>query len=89
MRARDLLSRLQDQPFRPFRIHLSDGTKLDLNDPGMVVVGMSSAIVPIKWGKDEDGRKLALNWRTIALAHIVQFSAINGGNGKRRTRKSA
>ena len=67
---------------------MSDGTKLDVTDPGMVVVGISSAIVPIKWGKDEDGRKLALNWRTIALAHIVQFSAINGTNEKRRARKS-
>ncbi len=89
MRARDLLSRLQDQPFKPFRMHLSDGTKLDVTEPGMIVVGMNSAVVPVKWGKDEDGHKLARNWRTIALAHIVQFSDINGGNGKRRKRKSA
>jgi len=89
MRAADLLRRLQDQPFRPFRIHLGDGTKLDVTDPGMVVVGMSSAIVPTKWGKDEDGRKLARDWRTIALAHVVQFSVINEGNGRRRSRKSA
>src|SRR4051812_43350157 len=86
MRAADLLRRLQDPPFRPFRIHLSDGTKLDVTDPGMIVVGNSSAVIPVKWGKDEEGRKLARDWRTIALTHIVQFSDINGGNGKRRNR---
>ncbi len=68
---------------------MSDGTKLDVTDPGMIVVGMSSAVVPVRWGKDEEGRKLARNWRTIALAHIVQFSQINEGNGRRHTRKSA
>ena len=69
-------------------MHLRDGTKLDVTEPRMIV-GFGSAVVPVKWGKDEDGRKLALNWRTIALSHIVQFSDIHGGNGKRRARKSA
>jgi hypothetical protein len=68
---------------------MSDGTKLDVTEPGMVLVGLSSAVLPTEWGTDEDGRKLVRNWRTIALAHIVQFSDINRGNGKRRTRKSA
>ena len=69
-------------------MHLNDGMALDVTYPGMIIVGMSSAVVPVRWGKDEDGRRLARNWRTVALAHIVEFSDIKGGEGKRRTRKS-
>jgi len=84
-----LLKRLHDHTFRPFRVHLSDGSKFDVTEPGMFVVGMSSAILPTEWSKDDEGNKVAKNWRTIAIAHIVQFSDLNEGNGRRKTRKSA
>ena len=71
MRAEDLLDRLEDHPFKPFRVHLSDGTALDVAEPGMVIVGKSSAVLPSRFGKDEEGRRLAEHWRTIALVHIV------------------
>jgi hypothetical protein len=90
MRAEDLLNRIADQPFRPFRIHLSDGSRLDLTEPGMLIVGESSAVVPSVWTKDEEGRRLAKHWRTIALAHIVQFGEIEEtveGKQKRRPRR--
>ena len=50
MRAEDLLSRLQDEPFRPFHIHLSDGTTLEVPQGGMVIVGKSSAVLPSRLG---------------------------------------
>ena len=85
MRPADLLQKLEDQPFRPFRIHLSDGTVLPVTNAGMVVVGPSSAIVPTAWSKDEEGRRLARCWRTIALVHIVQFTEFSERlNGRRR-----
>ncbi len=88
MRAEDLLDRLEDRPFRPFRIHLSDGTAFDVPNPGMVIVSRSSAVLPSRFGKDDEGRPLAEHFRTIALVHIVQFSDLdespNGRNGKRR-----
>lgn len=86
MRAEDLMRRLEDQPFTPFRIHLSDGTKIDVHEPRMIIVSASSAIIPTRFGKDEEGRRLARDWRTIALRHIVQFSGVTAGkNGRRRT----
>ena len=88
MRPEDLLDRLEDQPFKPFRIHLSDGTALEVREPGMVIVGRSSAVLPSGFGRDEDGRRLAEHWRTIALVHIVQFSDVDEKvNGKRKRRK--
>lgn len=86
MRAEDLIDRLQDHPFRPFRIHLSDQTVLDVPEPAMVIVGRSSAVLPSRFGQDDEGRRLAERWRTISLMHIVQFSdAEDDGNGRKRS----
>jgi hypothetical protein len=88
MRAEDLLNRIYDQPFKPFRVHLSDGSRLDISEPGMLIVGQSTAVVPSVWTKDEEGRRLAKHWRTIALSHIVQFGEIDETiENKRRKRK--
>ncbi len=87
MRAEDLLNRLADEPFRPFRIHLSDGSVLDVPQAGMVIVGKSSAVLPSRFTRDEEGRRIAARWRTIALLHIVQFSDVDDrarGNGRKR-----
>lgn len=87
MRMTDLAKRLEDRLFKPFRIHLSDGTLLDVREPGMIVVGLSSAIIPTKFGKDPQGYRYARDWQTIALSHIVRFTDIpQRANGRRRTR---
>jgi len=87
MRAADLLRRWEDPPFKPFRIHLSDGTILQITQPGMVIVGLSSAVLPTKFTQEE-GRRVASDWRTVALDHIVQFSDLSDRlNGKNRRRK--
>ena len=87
MTASDLNKRLYDQPFKPFRIHLSDGSSVPLMNSGMVLVGETSAIVPTETGHDSDGYPLVKRWRTLALAHIVQFSDLDepvSGKGGRR-----
>jgi hypothetical protein len=87
MRIKDLLNRLSDRPFRGFRIHLSDGTAIAVTEPGMIIVGPSSAVVPTEFGKEE-GERVALRWRTVALAHMVQFSDLDEAiSGKRNKRK--
>ena len=87
MRPSDILNRLHGEPFRPFRVHLSDGTFLDVPEAGMVIVGESSAVLPSSFEKDGDGHRLAKQWRTIAINHIVQFSNLDESeNGKRRRR---
>ncbi len=77
MRPADLLNRLHGEPFRPFRVHLSDGTSLDVPEPGMVIVGKSSAVLPSRFERDEEGRRIAARWPTISLLHIVQFSDLD------------
>jgi hypothetical protein len=86
MRAKDLLSRLSDNPFRSFRIHLSDGSTIAVMDPGMIIVGPSSAVVPTEFGRDQ-GERVATRWRTVALSHMVQFTDLDeqvGGKSRKR-----
>ncbi len=81
----DLLKRLEDRPFRPFRIHLSDGTVLTVSDPGEVVVGRATAMLFTRFGRSEQGRRIVEDWRTIALLHITQFGEARASrNGRRR-----
>ena len=43
MTHHDLLRKLDDQPFRPFRMRLVNNATYDILDPGMIIVGDSSA----------------------------------------------
>ncbi len=84
MRPDDLLKKLEDRPFRPFRVHLSDGTVLNVADPGDVVVGRATAMCFTRYGRTEQGRRIVEDWRTIALMHITQFSEIKRSRNGRR-----
>ena len=67
---------------------MSDGSKLDVPDDGMFVIGEDSAVLPSVWAKDDEGMRYAKHWRTIAISHIVQFGDIDETiEHKRRKRK--
>lgn len=87
MRLKDLVNRVNDRPFKAFRIHLSDGTAIPVTEPGMMIIGPSSAVLPTEFG-NEEGERVATRWRTIAIAHMVQFSDVDepvmGKRPKRR-----
>jgi hypothetical protein len=67
MTAVGLNQRLYDSPFRPFRIHLSDGSAVAVTNAGMVLVGPTSVILPTELGRDAEGHPLVKRWRTVAL----------------------
>jgi hypothetical protein len=77
MTDRDLLNKLHDRPFQPFRVKLSNNTTLDVLDPNTVVVGPTSAIMPVEAVLGEHGYYVVNRWRTVALAHIVKFTDID------------
>ena len=87
MSPQGLLNRLHDAPFKPFRVKLSNSTAIDITEPGLVVVGPRSAIMPIQTAKDDLGYTLVTQWRTISLDHMVEFSHIEPPTD--RSRKSA
>jgi hypothetical protein len=86
MRAPDLIRKLHDHPFRPFRIHLSDGTAIPVREPLMITVGRSSAVVPTEFGM-MDGEKVVERWRTIAIDHVVRFADMDEPMTGKRPRK--
>jgi hypothetical protein len=73
----DLIRKLNDAPLRPFRIKLSNSTTIDVLEPGAVIVGETSAVLPVEWGVDERKYRIALNWKTISIDHIVEFQELN------------
>jgi hypothetical protein len=77
MRVRDLLNKLHDEPFQPFRARLTNNSTIDVLDPNTVVVGPSSAIMPIETIRDSSGYYVVSRWRTVALAHIIEFVDID------------
>ena len=78
MRARDLLNKLHDEPFQPFRVRLSNNSTIDVLDANTVVVGPSSAIMPIETSRDtSSGYYIVSRWRTVALSHMVEFVDID------------
>ena len=90
MTARDLLNKLHDNPFQAFRVKLSNGSAMDVLDPNTVVVGPTSAIMPIETILDDQGYYLVSRWHTVALAHMVEFIDIDPPKetGKRKRRAS-
>jgi len=83
----DLNHRLYDQPFKPFRIHLSDGSSIAVANAGVVLVGESSAILPTELGRDTEGYPVVKRWRTVALAHMVQLSDLDEPVGGKAPKK--
>jgi CBS-domain-containing membrane protein len=88
MKARDLLNKLHDEPFQAFRVRLSNNTTIDVIDPNTVVVGPSSAIMPLETLLDSSGYHVVSRWRTVALAHIVEFVDIDPPKSRAKRRAS-
>ncbi|HEY7091379.1 MAG TPA: hypothetical protein VH518_25000 [Tepidisphaeraceae bacterium] len=80
-----LYRKLHDQPFKPFRIRMVNSTVYDIHESWMVVPGESSAVVVTQTRKDEQGAEIALDWKTVSISHMMEFSDLNAkSNGGRR-----
>ena len=88
MTAADLQRKLHDKPFTSFRVKLLTNETIDVHNPNMVIVGDSSAVLPTAVRKGDYGWETAVNWRTIAIDHIVSFEDITAP-GSRRKRAGA
>ena len=85
MTYRDLQNKLHDQPFKPFRIRMVNNTVYDILEPWMLTIGESSAIVVTHTRKDDRGYEVALDWRTVSIPHMIEFSDLETKpNGSKR-----
>ena len=83
-----LARKLSEKPFKPFRIRMVNNTTYDVTEPWMVTLGESSAIVVTQTRRDDRGYDLALDWRTISISHILEFSDLDEKQSARK-RKGA
>lgn len=88
MSNHDLLRKLGGVPFKPFRLKLSNATAIDVTEPGSVIVGDTSAVLPVEVYTDAEGFRIVKNWKTIALSHVVEFSDLETKDrGPKRRKK--
>jgi hypothetical protein len=75
MTAANIRKHLVRQPFRPFRIWLSDGQSLEVRHPDMCMVAPNIVFVGIPH-PDEEG--LVVQITDCAMLHITRIEPING-----------
>jgi hypothetical protein len=87
MTNHDLYRKLHDEPFKPFRLRLTNSTVIDVTDPGSVIIGESSAVLPVEMFQDDRGARYAKDWKTISIAHIVEFTDLKVEPGEKKRRR--
>lgn len=85
MHAADMLEYLRQQPFVPFRIHLTDGTVYEIRHPELVKVGMTKA--DVYFAKDDEPHSVVLRRESISLVQITRLVPLEqlaqpGSNGQ-------
>jgi hypothetical protein len=81
MRPEDLREHVAAQPFRPFRIYMSDGMVFDIRHPELCIIGRSSVHIVIP---DPKHAWMAERLAHCALIHITRIEPLNGRNGRGR-----
>jgi hypothetical protein len=74
-----LRDRLHEQPFRPFRIHISDGRTFDVRHPELLMVGIGTATLGIpQAGATEPFYERTV---TLSLLHMTTTEYIEADQG--------
>jgi len=86
MRPEDVREHVVKQPFKPFRIFMSDGATFDILHPDLCLIGRSAVqfVIPVAkkpWMYD----RLA----HCALIHITRIEPRSGRNGRGPTRRAS
>jgi hypothetical protein len=70
--AMQLRERMNETPFRPFRVTLSDGRSFDVPNHDVVLVKRNSILI----GLDLDSRSFAQKYVECAILHIASIEDI-------------
>jgi hypothetical protein len=73
MQFEDLGRRVQQRPFVPFRMYLTDGSIYDLRHPELIMVGKRTAVVGVTANPQQ---KYFDHVVDVDLLHIVRVEAI-------------
>ncbi|MFH1920828.1 MAG: hypothetical protein ABIP48_13170 [Planctomycetota bacterium] len=75
MRPEDLRQFLRHEPFRPFRVTLTDGRTYDIRHPELVAMGRSSLI--IGFPAPDDPEPVYDDYVVVSLLHVMQAQPVD------------
>lgn len=87
MTYHNLQRKLNENPFKPFRIKLVNNSTYDVTEPWMIFLGETSAIIATQTRTDDRGYHVALDWRTISISHILELIDIPSNSERSQKRK--
>ncbi len=80
MRDHEIKKRVQAQPFKPFVLHLSDGSKYEIRDSGGLYITRTLVIIGLE--PDEGG--IPTDSVLVDPIHITRLTPLKGNGAKRR-----
>jgi hypothetical protein len=90
MNPEALASELEREPFRPLRLHLSNGRTVKIDDPDVAVISNLSVYL---FKVRRDHRRMADDTQVISLRHIVsiksRFKPLDSGTAGRKGKPAA
>jgi hypothetical protein len=81
MREQEIKKRLDAEPFKPFVLHLSDGSRYEIHDAGGLYVTRS--LIPV--GLDPDAGRIPQDSVMVDPIHVTRISPLKP-NGRQRRR---
>jgi hypothetical protein len=76
MRPEDVRQFLRQEPFRAFRVTLTDGRTYDVRHPELVALGRSSLV--IGFPRPDDPLPAYDDYIVVSLLHVMQLQPIDG-----------
>ncbi|MEE9296155.1 MAG: hypothetical protein V3W34_14510 [Phycisphaerae bacterium] len=83
MRPGQIREHLKIQPFRPIRVHISDGSSYDIRHPEMAYVTASQVMIALEISEDDLPDKVVF----CDPVHIARIEPLDGAKPKRRTKR--
>ncbi len=80
MPRQDIERELRRRPFRPFRMHLTDGTSSEVLHPELVLLGRRSLVLGLAASAEETFYERAVD---VDLIHIVRMEDIQPRKSRR------
>ncbi|UCF33546.1 MAG: hypothetical protein JSV78_14560 [Phycisphaerales bacterium] len=74
MRADEIRSHVRKQPFRPFRLYLTDGASYEVHHPELIYVSRREVVVALEFGEDDMPERSAY----CDPMHITHIEPLDG-----------
>ena len=83
MRAEEIRNHLRREPFRPFRVYLSNGMSYDVRHPELMAVSRREVVIALEVGEDDLPERFAY----CDPVHVTNIEPLDGSKPTRRTTK--